>query len=150
MGSFCLSHFNASTARAITASSFATASASAEDVRVGDLQETTREFMKAAGDDLSHLCDVCIDDPRPQLNAGLQICGNRRSAFALGANCLGGDLVNLLQFQVTKSLGALTKQVAGNLKTVFTAVLGVIIFKNVVTNQALAGYSVTILVAGVV
>jgi hypothetical protein len=70
MGSFCRSHFNASTARAITASSFA--AASAEALRVGDLQETTSEFMKAVGDDLSHFCDK-IDNPRPQLNASL--CG---------------------------------------------------------------------------
>ena len=62
---------------------------------------------------------------------------------ALFANCCGAFLVNLMQFIVTEHVGALSMQVLGNVKSVFTSVASVLIFRNEVTTQGVIGYSIT-------
>ena len=44
-------------------------------------------------------------------------------------------MVNLFQFQVTENVGALSMQVLGNLKNVFTSTVSVFVFRNAVTSQ---------------
>ena len=46
--------------------------------------------------------------------------------------------------QVTKYVGALSMQVLGNVKGVFTAVASVLIFQNKVTAIGVMGYAITI------
>lgn len=65
--------------------------------------------------------------------------------LALLANCCGAFMTNLTQFMVTEHVGALSMQVLGNLKNVFTAGVSVFIFHNEVTAQGLVGYTITML-----
>ena len=64
-------------------------------------------------------------------------------AAALVANCTGAFMVNLFQFQVTENVGALSMQVLGNLKNVFTSTVSVFVFRNAVTSLSIVGYGIT-------
>ena len=64
-------------------------------------------------------------------------------AAALIANCTGAFMVNLCQFQVTENVGALSMQVLGNLKNVFTSTVSVFVFRNAVTSLSIVGYGIT-------
>ena len=71
--------------------------------------------------------------------------GNRRLSAALAANCSGAFLVNLTQFAVTGEVGALSMQVLGNVKNVFTTVVSVFVFQNPISAQGVIGYTITTL-----
>ena len=73
------------------------------------------------------------------------VYGNRRLSAALAANCSGAFLVNLTQFAVTGEVGALSMQVLGNVKNVFTTVVSVFVFQNPISIQGVIGYTITTL-----
>ena len=73
------------------------------------------------------------------------VYGNRRLSAALAANCSGAFLVNLTQFAVTGEVGALSMQVLGNVKNVFTTVVSVFVFQNPISAQGVIGYTITTL-----
>ena len=70
---------------------------------------------------------------------------NRRLGAALVANCSGAFLVNLTQFAVTGEVGALSMQVLGNVKNVFTTVVSVFVFQNPISAEGVIGYTITTL-----
>jgi drug/metabolite transporter (DMT)-like permease len=73
------------------------------------------------------------------------VYGNQRLSAALVANCSGAFLVNLTQFAVTGEVGALSMQVLGNVKNVFTTVVSVFVFQNPISAQGVIGYTITTL-----
>lgn len=74
---------------------------------------------------------------------------DRNLLLALVANCCGAFMTNLTQFMVTEYVGALSMQVLGNLKNIFTSGVSVFVFHNEVTAQGLVGYAITMLGAGI-
>ena len=70
---------------------------------------------------------------------------NRKLGVSLLANCSGAFLVNLTQFAVTGEVGALSMQVLGNVKNVFTTTVSVFVFQNPVSAQGVLGYTITTL-----
>ena len=74
---------------------------------------------------------------------------DERLLMALVANCCGAFMTNLTQFMVTEYVGALSMQVLGNLKNIFTSGVSVFIFGNVVTAQGIFGYAITMMGAAI-
>jgi drug/metabolite transporter (DMT)-like permease len=66
-----------------------------------------------------------------------------RLSAALLANCTGAFMVNLTQFAVTSEVGALSMQVLGNVKNVFTTTVSVFVFQNPISAQGVIGYAIT-------
>jgi drug/metabolite transporter (DMT)-like permease len=73
------------------------------------------------------------------------VYNDRTLGAALVANCTGAFMVNLSQFMVTAHVGALSMQVLGNLKNVFTSSVSVVVFQNAITAQGVVGYAITML-----
>jgi drug/metabolite transporter (DMT)-like permease len=75
----------------------------------------------------------------------LRLCWNPMSRTLLCANLLLSYAVNLTQFMVTQRTSAVSLQVLGNVKGVFTVFVSVAIFHNSITPQGVLGYTCAVM-----
>lgn len=84
-----------------------------------------------------------LENPSVILEKLSFVYGDNNLFRALVANCSGAFLVNLTQFVVTSEVGALSMQVLGNVKNVFTTTVSVFVFRNAISVQGVVGYTIT-------